>query len=540
LDFSAATPRFHLILKTDGALAPSVSADIQARFDRTSRELVSDFTASASHVSRFAVFLKSVPAALRLDVANLEATLSGHARLRGVVSGFDSNGAPRFERRLLATARGEAELQGTIRNARWIGQEQTASISSIQFKATAKGDMQQSKVDGQLDVRGAKYARGEDSYSANAISLHFSTALNPRSGEANAQGELDVGQVIASERFGYPLEGLKSTFSFERQTDGVIHLSKATLENTSAGTMLKLRGGLALQETPAKLSARGSLTQDLSKVWRNADVFSGEGRAELRFAVESSDLAVFHTSGTLTLDRVGVRMPQRGLVAEGVGSEIPWLWAFERKAHGIAFIQGRRLNPYSTLRFADQHPLFSRRSYLSIRRLITPQLTLESFAGNLKVDHNLIAIEQMEMSVRGGHLAGQCLIDTDPKALRANAELRATGILSSGGEPFDGNAALSVSLRDRSVDGRAEILRIGRRHLLDLLDLQDPYHATPAFNRVRRALAIGYPDRVKVTFDRGFANVHIAFGGLASLVKVDDLRGIPMEPLIDKYVKEEP
>jgi translocation and assembly module TamB len=45
---------------------------------------------------------------------------------------------------------------------------------------------------------------------------------------------------------------------------------------------------------------------------------------------------------------------------------------------------------------------------------------------------------------------------------------------------------------------------------------------------------------VKITFDRGFANVHITFAGLASLVKVDDLRGIPMEPLIDKYLKEEP
>jgi hypothetical protein len=216
------------------------------------------------------------------------------------------------------------------------------------------------------------------------------------------------------------------------------------------------------------------------------------------------------------------------------------LWAFERNPRGIELIPARRPNPYSALRFADQHPLFSRRSYLSIGRLVTPQLTLESFAGNLRVDHNLIAIDQMEMTVRGGHLAGQCLLDTDPKALRAKAVLRATGILSTSGEPFDGNAALSVSLRDRSVDGRAEILRIGRRHLHDLLDLLDPYHATPAFNRVRQALAIGYPDRVKVTFDRGFANAHITFGGLASLLKVDDLRGIPLEPLIDKYVKEEP
>ncbi|HEX4804051.1 MAG TPA: hypothetical protein VFV14_11095, partial [Myxococcaceae bacterium] len=540
LDFVAATPRFHLILKTDGALAPSASADLQARFDRARRELVSEFTASASHLSRLAVFLKEAPGTARFDLTNGEATVSGRARLQGIVSGFGPNGAPRFERRPLATARGEVEVKGTMRNARWLGAEQSAAISSAQFEATAKGNVQHTTVEGKLDIRGAKYARGEVSYSSSPISLHFSSVLNPRSGEANAQGELELGQVIASENFGYPLEGLKLSFSLERQMDGVIHLSKASLANPSAGTMLELQGGLSLQETPAKLSARGFLTQDLSKAWRNPEVFSGQGRAELRFTVESSDLTVFHASGALTLDRVALRMPRWGLVAEEVDSEIPLLWAFERNPRGIEFIQARHPNPFSALRFADQHPLFSRRSYLSIRRLVTPDFTLESFAGNLKVDHNLIAIDQMEMSVRGGHLAGQCLLDTDPKALRAKVVLRATGILSSSGEPFDGNAALSVSLRDRSVDGRAEILRIGRRHLLDLLDLLDPYHAAPAFNRVRQALAIGYPDRVKITFDRGFANAHITFGGLASLVKLDDLRGIPMEPLIDKYVKEEP
>ncbi len=524
LDFAAPTTRLHLILKTDGVLAPAVSAEVHARFDQARGELVSEFTAGASRLSRLAAFLKDVPGVARVDLAKLEATLSGRAHLQG----------------MLTSARGNVEIQGTVRNARWLGGEQSVAISSVRFEAKAKGDTQQATIEGQLDAQGAEYAQEEDSYRATPIFLNFATVLKPRSGEVNAHGELNVGQVLVGKSFGYPLEGLKLSFSLERQRDGVIHVPKATLENDAAGTRLELRGGLALQEIPHKLSAQGALTQDLPRVWRNADVFSGEGRAELRFAVESSDLTVFNTSAALTLERVSLRMPPRGLIAEGVDSEIPLVSAFVHTPRGFAVVRGHHVNAYSALRFLDQHPLFSRRSYLSIKRLVTPQLTLESFAGNLKVDHNLISIDQMEMSVRGGHLAGQCILDTDANNLRAKAELRATGILSSEGEPFDGNAALSVSLRDRSVDGRAEILRIGRRHLLDLLDLQDPQHVAPAFNRVRQALALGYPERVKITFDRGFANVHIAFGGIARLVKVDDLRGIPMEPLIDKYVKEEP
>ena len=41
-------------------------------------------------------------------------------------------------------------------------------------------------------------------------------------------------------------------------------------------------------------------------------------------------------------------------------------------------------------------------------------------------------------------------------------------------QQVDGNAAFVVSAKDRSVDGRAEILRIGSRHLLDLLDVHTP------------------------------------------------------------------
>ena len=114
--------------------------------------------------------------------------------------------------------------------------------------------------------------------------------------------------------------------------------------------------------------------------------------------------------------------------------------------------------------------------------------------------------------------------------------MRASDVKSSHGEPFDGNAAIIVSTRDRTVDGRAEIIRIGKRHLLDLLDLEDPHRSDAAVNRVRRALSLGYPDHVRLTFKHGFADARIELGGLARLVRVDELRGIPMGPLIDRIM----
>ena len=114
--------------------------------------------------------------------------------------------------------------------------------------------------------------------------------------------------------------------------------------------------------------------------------------------------------------------------------------------------------------------------------------------------------------------------------------MRASGVQSSHGEPFDGNVAVVVAAGDRTVEGRAEIIRIGPRHLLDLLDMEDPLRVDPAINRVRSALAFGYPKRLRLVFDHGFASAHIEIGGLASLIHIDDLSGIPMGPIVDKFL----
>jgi translocation and assembly module TamB len=122
--------------------------------------------------------------------------------------------------------------------------------------------------------------------------------------------------------------------------------------------------------------------------------------------------------------------------------------------------------------------------------------------------------------------------------VRSTLELhvRASGVQSSHGEPFDGNIAVAFSAADRSVEGRAEILRIGERHLLDLLDMQDPLHVDPAMNRIRTALHFGYPDSLRLVFDHGFASAHLQLGGLARLVSIDEVRGIRMGPIVDKIL----
>lgn len=188
------------------------------------------------------------------------------------------------------------------------------------------------------------------------------------------------------------------------------------------------------------------------------------------------------------------------------------------------------------LRFADQHPLLSRSGFLSIARLKTPWVEIAPLVGNLEIQQNVVSLRQFEMGVRGGSITGQCGIDWDGAKSTLELHVRASGVQSSHGEPFDGNIAVVISAGDRTVEGRAEILRIGERHLLDLLDLQDPMHVDPAMNRIRTALTIGYPDRLRLVFDHGFASARLELGGLARLISIGELRGIPMGPIVDKLL----
>jgi translocation and assembly module TamB len=271
-------------------------------------------------------------------------------------------------------------------------------------------------------------------------------------------------------------------------------------------------------------------------VWRAPATYQGGGSAVVTLGVESPDLRVFRSTARVTLAGARIHLPKSGLVAEPIDAEIPIVVTVARTASGFELVRVNRLNPYSVLRFEDQHALLNGRSFLSIGKVEVPGLSISPLAGNLRVDESAVSLSQLEMGLRGGKVAGHCILDWDGWKSHLRADIRANGVQSSYGEPFDGNFAFVVSAKDRTVDGHAEILRIGRRHLYDLLDLQDPHHLAPAFNRVRQALALGYPRHVRVIFDRGFARAQISFGGLAALVRVDELRGIPVEPLIDKFI----
>jgi hypothetical protein len=334
----------------------------------------------------------------------------------------------------------------------------------------------------------------------------------------------------------YTVGDVQAHVHVHRDPDGLIKVDDVQLENRAAGTALHVQGGLDLGDDLRRLSLRATVAQDLARACNRRELFTGSGSARLNLSVESPDFRVFHTKATLQLESAHAHFPGAKVALDGIDGVVPIALDLTYGKKGVELLRGVQINPYATLRFADQHPMLESRSFVSIASVTTPLVSVAPFAANVQLDQNIFSLSQLEMGIRGGSVTGDGVFDWNGAQSTFQADVRASGVMSSHGEPFDGNAALLVDIGDRSVEGRADILRIGRRHLLDLLDLQDPEHLNSGMNHLRTALSFGYPERVRIELKHGFASAGVSFGGLAGLVSVDDVRGIPIGPLMERLV----
>jgi translocation and assembly module TamB len=333
-----------------------------------------------------------------------------------------------------------------------------------------------------------------------------------------------------------PLGDLALDLSADRSAEGVVHISDLKIGNVRGGTALAVTGNVDVGEGRHSLALTAKLDQDLAPLSTVPNRFRGQGKVTLDANVTSPDLASYRVRAAVKGSDVTVSLPREGIEVHAANGEVPVDVVLDTGSGGLALRRTEGRSPYSMLRFADQHPMLSRTGFLSIASVKTPFFAIAPLVGNLEVEQTVISLRQFEMGVRGGRITGQCSVDVDGAKSTLELHVRASGVQSSHGEPFDGNIAVAVSFADRTVDGRAEILRIGPRHLLDLLDMQDPLHVDPAINRIRGALAFGYPDKLRLVFDHGFASAHLELGGLAHLISIGELRGIPMGPLVDRML----
>lgn len=549
----AGTADDHLIIKAaiDRA-APSAHVDVTAEgrgaikialgasFDRARRSLAYDLNASFAKLSPLAPLLASVAGVDGIDVTNLDVSLAAKGDLLGVVEAVGADGSFELAKAPSATAIALGTVDVKVASFVYSHGAVALTVPRVAWHADLGTNGLRRTLDSKLDVGEAHLASGPHVLDVTAVSDHLVASVlgDLRNPDADVTQNIKARTIKQDFAPMYPVGDVSLDWAARRDHRGIVHLDSLRLVNGTGGTSLAASGNLDLSGAQRRLALKGSVDQDLARVSHDGSVLTGSGAAALAVRFESGDLSVFQTRVDATLTNATLRLPARGIVIEGANGVVPINLEIQARPTGAELLRNTQVSPYSMLRFSDQHPLLSRSSFVSIHSITTPWVTIAPLAANLQIDRNIIALEQLEMGIRKGRVTGQCALDWQGEDSTLDLHVRATGVMSSHDEPFDGNAAVLVSVRERSIEGRADVLRIGKRHFLDLLDLVDPTRTDASMNSVRSGLSLGYPQRVHIGLDHGFASAHIELGGLGSLLSIDDIRGIPIGPLVERALRQ--
>lgn len=564
-------PQADLTLSGAGPAGPEGKLRLAVAWRGADRTLVYEVDGRLGRLGLLELLLpKDLRRQHRLAWDQLTVALRGRGELRGVVRGFPPTLTPVLEPKPLASLRGEQALRLELGGLDYQGEEERqltipSLVLDVNLREEASGK-RHGEID--LDLGAGKLALGERHAEWQSLRPHLSIDADGAAAIDNAKAALEVrlGQLRQDWTRVYPIRDLRLTAQVRADARGRVRVENLHLDNPGGGTSLDLSGGIDVRSLARRgrkatsaaataaadwvpgrrsVSFAGRLTQQLERLDGNPAELRGRGRVIVPLALESGDLRVFHARMALELEGLDLELPASGIVLRGINAVLPIEQELLLEG-GVVPLGGTQLGAYPRLRFVDHLPFLSGKPFLRVERVHLPLnidghvLVIDAgpLAGNFHVDRNLVALEQMELRLAsGGVVTGQLLLDWQGLDSRVLLRGAVTGVKSQGSDDrFDANLALNAVPGRLELEGKIEIIRLGRQHLLDLIDLWDPYRADVGMNRIRLALKFAYPRRVRLGFEQGFAAMSVDLGGLTRGIRIDDVRGLPLGPLLQRYL----
>ncbi len=480
--------------------------------------------------------------------------LAAAGKLEGLVRRIDYGLKP-----VIAPARsirpwGDQELTVTLRNLSCLADETTAFSPEISVSANAAlseeggaGTIRIAHGGVDLAASARRLRLGE-----GAHELSFEFIGPPSAGRVTLMLATRFGEVAQNIAPFYPPGPLTLNARARLSQWSALRLDELTIDSPTGGSRLELTAALsgggsagALEagefgSIPGRraLAVAGVLHQQLDSLRRTESGPHGSGRLRVPFRVESGDFTRYRVEATVEADNVDAAVPSAEASVSGLHGAIRVAQELVRAGDGsLSMVVGPAPNVYSRVRFHDLHPFLTGGSFLRADRVRVGPVDIGPLAGNFRMVHNLLALDQIEAGFRDGTVAGQLVVNYLPDDTVVLFRGNATGLRPSRtDERLDANAALVLALDRMELDGRVQVVRIGRQHLRDLLDLFDPYREDVAINRIRMGLALGYPRFARVELDHGFLSAKVELGGAASLLRLDEIRGIPTAALLRRFL----
>lgn len=280
----------------------------------------------------------------------------------------------------------------------------------------------------------------------------------------------------------------------------------------------------------------GSFEQDFS-FWKSTERTKSGGSLVMPFTVETGDLNTYRVLAAAEFRDIMLELPQYGLLVDDLDALIPIEQELATNPR-FFIVPTKKANAMAQKRFFDLYPFTRRDSFLTVDQIQFGQEIIGPMAANVQVVGSTLAIDQLHAAYRNGFVTGQILGDLsveDPKfVFRGNI----TGVEATDGKGvLDANVAMTFVPTTLILEGKAQVVRISKDHLYEMIDVIDPYHQDEDLNRVRLGLKFGYPKFVLLKLDEGLMNAKIDLGGLAGAVRIDEIKGIPITPFIEQYVQ---
>ncbi|MEM1416840.1 MAG: hypothetical protein AAGH15_18225, partial [Myxococcota bacterium] len=348
---------------------------------------------------------------------------------------------------------------------------------------------------------------------------------------------------------GYPIREL-ALDARVRTTAKAIVLEELTLTNAAAATRLEATGtyeqllppgvdagGLFAERIPGReaLTAEGELTQGLAVLVPLGVAERASGTLGVPFRVESGNLVTFRTDAQLAPSDVDLAID--GMEVRGLDGLVPIREYVTLLQDGrLAIEAGPGGNVLVQTRFPDVQPFLDTQDFVSARQIVVGEDVIGPLAGNLRIDGLSFELDRLQVGWRGGVIDGRLEADVTPGRSQMAFRGNVTGLRPEAEEDddvLDANLALTLVPEDYALDGTVQVLRVGRTHLLQLLDALDPYREDPDMNSLRTALRFGYPESVRLRAREGLLDVRVRLGGVARLVRIGDILGVPLTPLLE-------
>ena len=467
--------------------------------------------------------------------------LAGVLSMRGFVPALAHRPSPRGAQHV------ELEVKGVRYRASGVEVEAphvTARLNAKEGPDTRSLDLALTHEDARLAVGGTR-VRLLDS----AHEVHVRSEGPPEQGRFAAELTSTISQLEKNLVPQYPVGDLKIGVR-ARVDRGAFRLDALNIENIKGGTKLELLAAMdeagataqASDRSPISvpgrqaLAAWGVVEQRLDALKFDEGTFNGKGVVRVPFRVESGDASRYRLTASIEASGVDAFVPGLKVAVKNLYGVIPIIEEVVIKDGGFGLAGRPSTGAWAMVRFQDVHPYLATGSHTVADLLKVGPLEFGPIAGNFRVFHDMVALDQMEASWRGGTVTGQLVVDTREQSLSFRGDVTGVRPSSSDGASLQANAALRVSLKTMEASGRVTIVKISRGHLLDLLDVMDPTRSEVSVNRVRKALMLGWPEAVFVRLQDGFLSARISLGGLASMVRIDEIRGIPVPPILRRFL----